>query len=132
MTQEKEVLDLVDRWAHAELTGDIAAYPALLDARFTGIGPVGVVLDRDQWAARHQGGLENHEFEVLEPHVRFFGNTAIVEGVQRQRTTARGNDTSGSFRLGLVAVRAGDEWRIAQVQLSGPLLAPGEKPAFAR
>ncbi|WP_236792696.1 nuclear transport factor 2 family protein [Amycolatopsis sp. GM8] len=132
MTQEKEVLELVDRWARAELAGDVAAYPSLLDERFIGVGPVGFVLDREQWAGRHNGALENHEFEVLEPHVRSYENTAIVEGVQRQRTTARGHDTSGEFRLVLVAVHDGEQWRIANLQLSGPLIAPGEIPAFAR
>jgi ketosteroid isomerase-like protein len=129
---EQEVLDLVDRWAQAELAGDIAAYPALLDERFSGIGPVGFVLDRGQWAARHEGGLENHEFEILEPHARSYGDTVLVEAVQRQRTTARGRDTSGSFRLGLVATKQDGAWRIAHIQLSGPLIAPGEMPAFAR
>jgi hypothetical protein len=58
--------------------------------------------------------------------------SGIVEAVQRQRTTARGRDTSGSFRLVVVAVRENDEWVIAHIQLSGPLIAPGEMPAFAR
>jgi hypothetical protein len=130
--QEQEVLDLVNRWARVELAGDVAGYPGLLDEHFLGVGPVGFVLDKDQWAQRHQGGVKNHEFEVLEPHVRFYDGTAIVEAVQRQRTTARGRDTSGSFRLVVVAVRENDEWVIAHIQLSGPLIAPGEMPAFAR
>lgn len=53
--QEQEVLDLVNRWARVELAGDVAAYPGLLDKHFLGVGPVGFVLDKDQWAQRHQG-----------------------------------------------------------------------------
>lgn len=59
-------------------------------------------------------------------------DAAVVEAVQRQTTTAMGRDTSGSFRLGLVAIRTGQAWRIAHIQLSGPLIKPGEMPAFAR
>jgi hypothetical protein len=72
---------------------------------------------------------------VLDPHVRTYGDpagTAVVEAVQRQATTAMGRDTSGSFRLGLAAIRTGQTRRIAHIQLSGPLIKPGEMPAFAR
>jgi uncharacterized protein (TIGR02246 family) len=129
------VLDLVQRWAAAELTGDAEAYDDLLTADFTGVGPVGFVLTGQQWAQRHLGDLHNEQFEVLDPHVRIYGDpvhTAVVEAVQRQTTTAMGRDTSGSFRLGLIAVHDGQDWRIAHLQLSGPLIKPGEMPAFAR
>jgi hypothetical protein len=66
--------------------------------------------------------------------VRTYGNPAgmaVVKAVQ-QTTTAMGRDTSGSFRLGLLAVRAGPDWKIAHIQLSGPLIKPGEMPSFAR
>ncbi|MDQ3432895.1 MAG: nuclear transport factor 2 family protein, partial [Actinomycetota bacterium] len=115
-----------------ELNGDVDAYSNLVTPDFTGSGPAGFVLTAEQWAQRHRGDVENHEFEVTDPHVRVYGDTAIVEGVQTQRTTARGRDTSGSFRLGLVAVRTSDSWAIAHLQLSGPLIAAGEMPAFAR
>jgi uncharacterized protein (TIGR02246 family) len=132
MNNEQQVLDLIQRWADAELKGDTDAYGQLLAEDFVGVGPVGFVLTGQQWAQRHHGDLTNHEFEVTDPHVRFYGDTAIVEAVQRQKTTAMGRDTSGSFRLCLVAVAAGDSWVIAHIQLSGPLIAPGEIPAFAR
>jgi uncharacterized protein (TIGR02246 family) len=134
-TDTQQVLDLIQRWAAAELAGDIGAYGQLLTDDFAGIGPVGFVLTREQWAKRHLGDVRNEKFEVLDPHVRVYGDpadTAVVEAVQQQATTAMGHDASGSFRLGLVAVRAGQDWRIAHVQLSGPLLKPGEKPPFAR
>lgn len=132
MNDDQSIRDLLDRFARAELNGDAGAYGDLLAPDFLGVGPVGFVLDARQWAARHDGGLTNHEFEVLEPNIRRYGDTAIVNAVQRQKTTARGRDTSGSFRLLVVAVRAGDTWAIAHIQLSGPLINPGEMPSFAR
>lgn len=129
---EQPVLDLVKRFAEAELHGDADAFDDLLAPGFAGIGPVGFVLDAEQWVQRHQGDLTNHEFEITDPHVRFYGDTAIVEAVQRQKATARGHDASGSFRLGVVAVAEEGRWRIAHIQLSGPLIAPGELPDFVR
>jgi len=132
MTDQSAVLDLVQRCATAELTGDAEAYHWLLAPDFVGAGPVGFVLDAKQWAQRHRGDLKNHEFEVNDPHVRLYGDTAVVEAVQTQQTTVMGRDTSGSFRLGIVAVKRGDRWLLAHVQLSGPLIAPGETLSFAR
>ena len=108
----------------------MVAYDHLLAPGFAGIGPVGFVLNGTQWAGRHRGDLTNHEFAVEDPQVREYGDAAIVNAVQRQRTTARGHDSTGSFRLTLVVVRDGDRWAIANIQLSGPLRAPADPPPF--
>ncbi|MFB4300375.1 nuclear transport factor 2 family protein [Actinomadura sp. NTSP31] len=115
-----EILDVVTRWADAERTGDTSAYDSLLTPDFTGIGPAGFTLTKHQWAARHSD-LTNHHFEILDPSTRRYGDAAIVTAVQNQRTTARGHDASGSFRLTLLLVRSTDGWTIANLQLSGPL-----------
>ncbi|NUW31934.1 DUF4440 domain-containing protein [Nonomuraea sp. SMC257] len=132
MSSETQVLDLVNRWAEAELHGDADAFDDLLGADFAGIGPVGFVLDKGQWAGRHRGDLKNHHFAILQPSVRLHGDTAIVGGIQEQRTSVRGHDVDHSFRLTLVAVRRGDDWVIANIQLSGPLQDPSAPPPFAR
>lgn len=126
---DQQILDLVDRFAAAELAGDVDAYDDLLHHDFRGIGPVGFVLDKNAWAGRHHGDLTNHEFTITGLEVRFVGDaSAVVTGTQQQRTTAMGRDSSGSFRIGMVAVRDGERWAIAQVQLSGPLIAAGQRP----
>jgi hypothetical protein len=137
MTPEQDIQELITRWAQAELDADVSAYPALLAPGFQGVGPVGFVLDRDQWARRHLGDMKNHEFEVTGTQTRFYGDVAVVSGIQRQVTTARGHDTSGSFRLVAVCVpvetgESRPHWRIAHIQLSGPLISPDQMPGFAR
>jgi uncharacterized protein (TIGR02246 family) len=132
MNSEQEILDLIQRWARAELHGDVDAYGDLLTPDFLGVGPVGFVLTAQQWAQRHNGDLTNHEFEITDSHVRAYGDTAVIDAVQRQKTTARGRDTSGSFRLVAVAVRTNQTWKLAHIQLSGPLIDPGQTPSFAR
>ncbi|MEV4258680.1 nuclear transport factor 2 family protein [Spirillospora sp. NPDC049652] len=127
-----EILDLVRRWADAERTGDVAAYDGLLAEDFLAVGPVGFVLPAKAWAGRHRGDLVNHEFEVLDPQVRLYGDTAVMHGEQKQRTTARGRDASGSYRVTLVAVRQDGVWRIAHLQLSGPLRDAAAPPPFPK
>ncbi|MEA5457054.1 nuclear transport factor 2 family protein [Sinomonas sp. JGH33] len=131
-TITEEALDVVRRWAAIELAGDVPAYEPLLAQDFHGVGPVGFVLDRTGWAQRHFGDLSNEEFDVRDPNVRTFGETVIVEGVLHQRTIARGRDASGEFRVVLVLVREDDSWAIANIQLSGPLIAPDEVAPFLK
>jgi hypothetical protein len=115
-----DVLDLVNQWAAAELAGDADTLTGLLHENFAGVGPVGFVLDRDQWVGRHRdGSLTNHAFDVIDPRPTSYGDTVIVRAVLDQKATARGHDASGSFRVGLVVVGG----TIAHVQLSGPMIA---------
>jgi ketosteroid isomerase-like protein len=119
-----EVLDLVRSWAAAERDNDADALDGLLDRDFAGVGPVGFVLNREQWLGRFGHGLENRAFEVEDPQVREFGAAAVVIGVQAQETEARGRDSSGRFRVTLVAVHRDGRWLLANVHI-GPLDYPG-------
>ncbi|MFI7124908.1 nuclear transport factor 2 family protein [Nonomuraea sp. NPDC050153] len=132
MSSQEQVLDLVRRWARAELDGDADAFGDLLGEDFAGIGPVGFKLDKQQWADRHRGDLKNHHFEILDPRVRLHDDVAIVHGVQEQRTSVRGHEVNDLFRVTLVAVRQGECWVIANLQLSGPLQDLSALPPFAR
>jgi uncharacterized protein (TIGR02246 family) len=124
---EQEVSDLVKRYATAELNGDAGAYDDLVTDDFQGIGPVGFVLNKQQWVGR-LANVKNDAFEVKDATVRLYGDTAVVVGVQDQTTTVMGRDTSGQFRLTLTVVKQGGKWAIANAQLSGPLRAPEDMP----
>ena len=126
---EQEVQDLVKRWTDVELSGDADAYEELLTADFHGIGPVGFVLNKEQWIGRHRSGtMKNQAFAVNDATVRVYGDTAVVIGVQDQKTTVMERDTSGQFRLTLVAVKQDGKWLLANAQLSGPLVDPKDMP----
>jgi uncharacterized protein (TIGR02246 family) len=124
---EQEVSDLVKRYATAELNGDADAYGDLVTDDFHGIGPVGFVLNKQQWVGR-LANVKNDAFEVKDATVRLYGDTAVVVGVQDQTTTVMGRDTSGQFRLTLTVVKQDGKWAIANAQLSGPLRAPEDMP----
>ncbi|MGP4111711.1 nuclear transport factor 2 family protein [Streptomyces sp. 4N509B] len=119
-----EVLELVGRWADAERRNDADALDALLTPDFLGVGPAGFVLDHDQWLERYRGGdLRNSAFELTEPTVRTFGDSAVVVGVQEQQTSYRGHEAGGRFRTTLVAARPNGSWQVAGWHCS-PIAGP--------
>jgi hypothetical protein len=78
---EQEVTQLVDTWATAELQGNIALLEKILAADFVGIGPLGFLLTKQQWLARHQGGDMKYTAHTLdEVRVRAYNEVAIVIG----------------------------------------------------
>jgi ketosteroid isomerase-like protein len=127
MTATTEVLDLVRAWAEAEQRNDAGALDGLLADDFVGVGPLGFVLDRQQWLDRFGNGLENRSFAVQDPQARDYGTAAVVVGVLAQETSWQGTDNSGRFRLTLVAVRPADRWLLANAHI-GMLQTPAGPP----
>ena len=125
---EQEMVRLADTWATAELRGDTAFLENLLADDFIGIGPLGFLLTRQEWLARHQSGdLKYESFSLDEVKVRVYNDTAILIGHQVQKAIYRGNSIPGQFRITLVFVQQG-QWRLANLQLS----SIGQPPNFAR
>jgi hypothetical protein len=113
---------LVQRWAAAELSGDVQELDELLAADFRAIGPLGFVLDRARWQQRYASGdLVNEAFEITEVEPRRYGSVAVVNAVQTQKSAHRGNPSPGNFRLTLVAAEKPADpqgWDIVNIQLS--------------
>jgi ketosteroid isomerase-like protein len=125
---ETGIDELVRRWAAAEEGNDAKALDALLADGFTGVGPFGFVLQRDQWLVRFENGLHNHSFAVGDTQLHVHGPAAVVIGVLTQHTNYRGQDTSDRFRVTLALVRPADTWQVASVHI-GPLKQPPAPPA---
>jgi hypothetical protein len=125
---EQEVMRLADAWATAELRGDTTFLESTLADDFIGIGPLGFMLTRQEWLARHQSGdLKYESFNLDEVKVRMYNDAAILTGRQVQNAAYRGNSIQGQFRTTLVFVQQG-QWRLASLQLS----TIGQAPSFTQ
>jgi hypothetical protein len=126
---EQEVLRLADAWATAELRGDTTFLESTLADDFIGIGPLGFMLTRQEWLARHQSGdLKYESFNLDEVKVRMYNDAAILTGRQVQNAAYRGNSIQGQFRTTLVFVQQQGQWRLASLQLS----TIGQAPNFTQ
>jgi ketosteroid isomerase-like protein len=109
----------LDEWSAAERGGDTERIDAMLTDDFTAVGPLGFMLPKQAWMARHRPGeLAYGSFGLAEVQARVHGETAVV--------TAR-NNTSGSYqghpipeatRATLVLVRDAGNWQLAAAHMS--------------
>ena len=117
---EQEVLRLADAWATAELRGDTTFLERILTDDYTGIGPLGFMLTKQEWIVRHQAGdLKYESFSLDEVKVRVYNNdAAVLTGRQVQNGAYRGNSIQAQFRTTLVFVRQQGQWQPARIKLS--------------
>jgi hypothetical protein len=129
-TTALQELDELDRnVTRAEIDGDVATLDALASDDFMLVGPVGFVLDKQQWLDRYRGGgLRTTALAFEDAVTRVHADCAIRIGRHVQEAEFQGRPVNGEFRATHVAVRDGDRWRLAGVHLS-PIGGP---PPFAR
>ncbi len=126
---EQEVAQLVDTWATAELQRDTAFLEKILADDFVGVGPLGFLLTKQEWLARHQTGDLKYDVHTLdEARVRVYNEAAILIGRLTQEATYRGNPINAQLRTTLVFVRQHGQWQLAGLHFCNI----GQPPPFAR
>jgi len=114
-----QVLELGRQWAEAERSADLDALGSLLADDFVLVGPLGFVLDKQQYlGSRRTGDLKHQSLVWDDVRVRVYGEAALAVGSQTQRSTFQGRDASGRFRVTQAAIRQGNRWTIAGLHYS--------------
>jgi ketosteroid isomerase-like protein len=123
-----QITEFLQRWTEAERTGDIATLDHTLTDDFVGVGPLGFMLPKPAWLARHQPReLHYDTFELDELEVRTFGKVALVTARQTGKGHYHGAPIPEAVRSTLVPVDDGGESRLAGTHMSfiaGTLGAP--------
>ncbi|HEY1345917.1 MAG TPA: nuclear transport factor 2 family protein [Streptosporangiaceae bacterium] len=123
-TDTTDIRELGRTWAAAEQAGDTATLDALAVPDFQLVGPLGFVLDRQQWMQRYRSGdLHTTTLDWAIESVRLYGDAAVTVGTHTQTGDYRGRPTDGAFRSTHVAVRRDGRWQLAGIHLS-----PVQKP----
>src|SRR3954469_12889922 len=112
-----DVREIQDRFDRAELTGDRETLRRLIADDFLSIGPRGFVLDKDGWVDRHDE-FTYQQLDTSEVDVRQYGDTAVVQDVQRNQATYRDQHVAVTTRVSQVWVSQHDRWRLVAIQFS--------------
>ena len=123
-----DIMTTGQKWAAAESTGDAGTLADLVTDDFRVVGPVGFILDRQQYLGRYQGGFSPESVAWDDVIVRDYGNAAVTIATVTQKASFQGQRADGQFRVAHVLVKPGDRWQIANVQYS----MIGGPPPFAR
>jgi ketosteroid isomerase-like protein len=102
--RSRQVEEFVGEWAAAEQRGDATFLEGALTDDFVGVGPLGFLLNKQQWLERFAGGLSYESFVLDELKTRFYGNAAVARCRQKQAGELQGNDVRGECRATLVLV----------------------------
>ena len=119
-------------WASAERAGDVGTLDALLADDFTAIGPLGFILPKPDWLARHRsGGLRYQTFAVDDPQVRQVGPVAVITATNRARASYQGHPVAEALRATLVLTPGDRGWQLASIHMSFIAGTPGAPPVPA-
>ena len=120
------ILGLVRRWTDAERSGDPETLAPLLADDFVLVGPLGFMLDKQQFlGSRRSGDLKHDSFTFDDVQVRVYGDSAVVVGTQTQKSAYQGRDASGRFRVTLITTQQRKRWVLVGVHLSPIAVPPG-------
>ena len=121
--------EFLTTWAAAEQAGDTTTLETQLASDFTAVGPLGFILTKQAWLARHRhGDLTYHAFSVSEVNARTAGGTAIVTARNNTRGSYQGHPIPEAVRASLILVSDADSWKLAAIHLSFIAGTPGASP----
>lgn len=121
--------DMLSTWSAAEASGDAAALEVLLTDDFAGVGPLGFVLDKQQWIDRFRNGSFTYDsFALDDVEMRRHGDTTTVLALQKAPGAYNGNPTPPVLRISAVVVGADDAAKLASVHSSFVAGTPGAPP----
>jgi ketosteroid isomerase-like protein len=121
---EQQINELGQAFAKAQQNGDLAALQELLTEDFRLVGPLGFVLDKQQWLQQYRSGaLRITSLDWDDVDVRDYGEVAVAIGHQHQEAEYDGKPAGGDFRVTQLAIRRNGGWALAGMHLS-PIAKP--------
>jgi ketosteroid isomerase-like protein len=118
----------LSEWTSAERAGDARKLEDLLTDDFYGVGPLGFVLPKEAWLARHRQGLTYETFDLEQIQIHLYPDVALVTAQNNTRGSYQGQPIPEAVRATLAIVKGSGNWRLAAIHMSFIAGAPGSPP----
>ncbi len=121
-TQDSDVIQAITRiehdWGAAFLTKDVATIERIEAPQWMFTGPAGEL----QTKAQNSDDLKSGAYVCTANHldhldVRVYGDTAVAFGLETEKSTYKGEDSSGQYRFTDVFVKINGTWLAVASQL---------------
>lgn len=111
-SDEQALTKIENDWGDALLKQDVATVERFEAPEYMSTSPSGELSDRAQGLAELKSGAIKFESLKLDDlKVRVFGDTAVVYGLDTEKSSYKGKDTSGQYRWTDVFVKRNGVWQ---------------------
>jgi ketosteroid isomerase-like protein len=112
--------EFLSEWAAAEAAGDTRTLETLLADGFMAVGPMGFILPKQAWLARHRSAdLTYQDFSLEEVQARPVGpDAAVVTARNNTRGSYQGHPIPEATRATLVLASRAGGWQLAAIHMS--------------
>jgi ketosteroid isomerase-like protein len=116
---EQTIQKLEQEWADALVKGDQAAIDRIVTKDWTLTDPEGALVTKSKADADLKSGTVKFEsFKTDDLVVRVYGDTAVAFGLETEKSSYKGKDTSGQYRFTDVFVKIDGRWQAVCTQLT--------------
>jgi ketosteroid isomerase-like protein len=118
-SDEQALMQLEEEWGKALAGGDVATIDRIVASDWTMIGPDGSV----ETKAGNIALLKSGEYKIETwstglMNVKMFGDVAVVTGSNTEKSTYKGQDTSGEYRWTDVFAKRDGRWQAVATHVS--------------
>jgi ketosteroid isomerase-like protein len=125
---EQVVTKLEEEWAAALVKNDLSVVDRVAAPEWMLTLPDGQMMSKSQSDADMKSGVLKFEsFHLDEMKVKVYGDTAIVFGLETEKSTYKGEDMSGQYRFTDVFIKRDGKWQCVATHTSKVMKQP-EKP----
>ncbi|HMD60658.1 MAG TPA: nuclear transport factor 2 family protein [Opitutaceae bacterium] len=113
------ITQLEHEWADALVAGDTVLFDRIEDPDYLLTDPDGVIFTVAEVDSDFKSGAAKYtsfHFDDLKVHV--FGDTAIAHGLETEKSSYKGADSSGQYRFTDVFVKRGGVWKAVATHVS--------------
>lgn len=106
-------------WIAGEKAGDADKIAQLLTDDWSGLGPDGMKVNKQQYLADFKSGANKIESAEMGPmDVRVFGSIGVVQGSDTEKSSYKGKDTSGKYVWMDVFQKKNGKWQAVRSEVA--------------